>query len=379
MNKQFRITCPSKFLLGAQPSQCPSHQSGGNAGSAKEIYRLSTLLIMYKIKYATMRVFSLIFYTPFLLGCATGYPPPALSAFDLTRAQSTLQNAPQLYYHHRRPPEQWAMVKRVGERLVRTSQPICVDVAKRPCALELVLVDANKPNTFAVKSVEVIAPESKLRSCESSPSSQFEAETQYGCILKTYTANPRNQPPENIKTVVITTGLMNLIASDDELAALLGHEFAHHISGHISRAETRALVWYLVGNAIHITLKFAPQFIAASKGRQPDHDSSDSSEFAKNWREISDRLAVQNYGRSEELEADYIGAFLVARARYNLNSAVQGLAKLLRCSPQQPRCDQKSSTILDTHPSAAERIATWQKATARLRFSPNALPSTLAW
>lgn len=271
------------------------------------------------------------------------------------------------------------MVKRVGERLVRTSQPVCTDVAKRPCALDLVLVDASEANAFAVKSATIKIPEDKLYSCENLAKSRIEAEPNRNCIVAIHTAKPNDEVSVNTGTVVLTTGLLNLIASDDELAALLGHEFAHHICGHISRAEIRALVWTLVGDAVYLTLKFTPQFIAASKGARQNQESSDTSEFAKNWLETSNMLAVQNYGRSEELEADYIGAFLVARARYNLNGAVQGLAKLLRCGPQQPQCDQKSSTILDTHPSAVERIATWQKATARLRFSRDALPSTLAW
>src|SRR4051812_36849603 len=81
-----------------------------------------------------------------LIGCAEKPTMPTLTENDLVRARSTLDNAPSLRSRHdynaieRWVPAKWAMLMRAGERLVQTAQSVCVDVAKKSCALEILLI-----------------------------------------------------------------------------------------------------------------------------------------------------------------------------------------------------------------------------------------------
>jgi len=41
--------------------------------------------------------------------------------------------------------------------------------------------------------------------------------------------------------VTVTLGMMSLLGSEDEVAAVVGHEFGHHVAGHIDRRRARGL------------------------------------------------------------------------------------------------------------------------------------------
>jgi predicted Zn-dependent protease len=70
------------------------------------------------------------------------------------------------------------------------------------------------------------------------------------------------------------------------------------------------------------------------------------------------------YSKAEEREADYLGAYLVARAGYDLERAGQSLGALgpPRCGGPQRRRRRGPAR---THPAEAERLAAWRRATER--------------
>ena len=139
--------------------------------------------------------------------------------------------------------------------------------------------------------------------------------------------------------IMVFTGLIDKAAkTNDEIAAVVGHEIAHALREHGRERMSTALVQQLgiLGFAIYIS------------------DSSDNREL-KN-------LAVQGVAlgttlffalpnsREQEREADKIGLELAARAGYNPLAAVSLWRKMDELSDLQP------PEFLSTHPSNKSRI-----------------------
>lgn len=118
--------------------------------------------------------------------------------------------------------------------------------------------------------------------------------------------------------VGVTTGAMRFVRSDDELAWVLAHEIAHNVLSHSQNARLRAML-----NA----------FLGATTGASPE-------------------VSVSFERRSLEARADYVGAFIMARAGYDVQAIKQFWHRLesLRSGENTPEIDV-------THPTTAERLA----------------------
>lgn len=110
------------------------------------------------------------------------------------------------------------------------------------------------------------------------------------------------------ETIVITTGLLRFVESDDELAAVIGHELAHRVLGH-----------------------------------------------------RRSRL------RSREGAADYLGVYLAARAGYDPTAAVDFVRRLAAEHPELI-----SDRASPAHPSTAQRVAALDRTAAEIRAKQQA-------
>jgi predicted Zn-dependent protease len=134
--------------------------------------------------------------------------------------------------------------------------------------------------------------------------------------------------------VGVNTGLFKVVQSDDQLAAVLGHEIAHVTAHHhAERMSRQALVQTgltaISGETSPATVELLKQ--AATLG------------------------VVLPFSREQEAEADHIGLIYMARAGYDPHAAVavwQNFEKL--GGTGQP-------TFLSTHPSPGDRIAELEK------------------
>ncbi len=133
--------------------------------------------------------------------------------------------------------------------------------------------------------------------------------------------------------VLITSGLLRQLASEDELAAVLAHEIAHVTRQHHYQAILRQR------NAE-----------AAMKGLQADL-GKDGAEFAALSR-ASAVLYARGLDKSTEYEADLIGVQLMTIAGYDPSAHLAVLEKLDGMSHGDPRM----ALLTSTHPSAKERI-----------------------
>ncbi len=138
--------------------------------------------------------------------------------------------------------------------------------------------------------------------------------------------------------IIFYTGLIDsLKLTDDEIAAVMGHEIAHALREHGREAMSKAY-----------GIEMAKQGAGALFGLGQDSLA------------LADTVA--NYGmtlpnsRANENEADLIGLELAARAGYNPNAAITLWNKMSKASEGSP------PEFMSTHPASASRIASLQAA-----------------
>ena len=139
--------------------------------------------------------------------------------------------------------------------------------------------------------------------------------------------------------IMVYTGLIQqLKPSDDELAAVIGHEIAHALREHSREQMSQA---------------YAQQFgllgLAAIVGVATKDANNASKTLALGGTVAAVALTLPHSRRAEH-EADEIGLELAARAGYNPNAAVSLWEKMANVGGQKP------PEFLSTHPSDASRI-----------------------
>ena len=120
------------------------------------------------------------------------------------------------------------------------------------------------------------------------------------------------------RNVIVTTEAMRFLRSDSELAWVVAHEIAHNVLNHSQNARLRAILNAFLGATVG-----APALASASPQQ-----------------------------RSLEAQADYVGAYIMARAGYDLQAIKQFWRRVerLRSRANSPEMDV-------THPTTAERLA----------------------
>ncbi|KAI1454522.1 hypothetical protein F4805DRAFT_321001 [Annulohypoxylon moriforme] len=133
--------------------------------------------------------------------------------------------------------------------------------------------------------------------------------------------------------VFVFSGLIPIARNEDGLAAVLGHEIAHNLAGHVAeRMSGQIGVNALLYSAILLTgglAMFGTHFIGGA---------------------ILDLLFSRPMGRMQEREADYIGLMMMAEACYDPREALGFWKRMERAQQGEP------PEWLSTHPSSFNRI-----------------------
>ncbi len=143
--------------------------------------------------------------------------------------------------------------------------------------------------------------------------------------------------------IMVYTGLLEQIKpSDDELAAVMGHEISHALREHVREQMSRAKAqqYGLLG-------------LAAAVGVATKNADNASTALALGGTVASVALTLPN-SRTAEHEADEIGLELAARAAYNPQAAISLWNKMNALGGSKP------PEFLSTHPSGESRIADLQ-------------------
>ncbi|MDB2414471.1 M48 family metallopeptidase [Rickettsiales bacterium] len=105
------------------------------------------------------------------------------------------------------------------------------------------------------------------------------------------------------KKIFITTAMMNFCKTDEELAIVLGHEYAHNIMGHIKSKQTNMLF----GSALGVLLDAAA--------------SSQGIETGSAFNKLGSQVGALSYSQEFEKEADYVGLYITSISGYNVDTA----------------------------------------------------------
>lgn len=142
--------------------------------------------------------------------------------------------------------------------------------------------------------------------------------------------------------IMFYTGIITrLKLSDDEIAAIMGHEMAHALREH-GRERMSQSVAQNMGMSV----------IAAATGM-----SAGSAQLMQTAAQVALTLP---HGRGQESEADIMGLELLARAGYNPNAAVALWQKMGQAGAGN------GPSFLSTHPSGPQRIQALQAAIPRV-------------
>ncbi|QHL87128.1 M48 family metalloprotease [Nibribacter ruber] len=130
--------------------------------------------------------------------------------------------------------------------------------------------------------------------------------------------------------LVIYSGLLNKLETPEELAALLGHEYAHVQEKHTLRSLARQLSSY-----IFLSLLF-----------------NDVAGLSGLILENADKLNSLEYSRTLEQEADTKGFFLLKANALN----PKGMQRLFERLQEEDSSGSQVPTLLSTHPLTTDRL-----------------------
>jgi Zn-dependent protease with chaperone function len=166
------------------------------------------------------------------------------------------------------------------------------------------------------------------------------------CNLQIVVDNRPGMPPNAFQTVDrlgrpivgFTLALIGEARNADEIAFVLGHEAAHHISGHIPRQAQQAMSGAMMAGVLATM-------------------SGEDEVRVREAQMIGGAIAARTFSRDFELEADALGAEIALLAGFD---PVRGAAYFARLPDPGDR-------FLGSHPPNAQRIELIRAHVARLR------------
>jgi Zn-dependent protease with chaperone function len=142
--------------------------------------------------------------------------------------------------------------------------------------------------------------------------------------------------------IVVFTGLINrLRLTDDEIAAVVGHEIAHALLEHGRARMSQALLQ-------NVGINFAAAYFGLSNVG------------ASALAQAAEVAITLPYSRGHETDADLVGIELSARAGYDPRAAVEVWKKMTALGSSQP------PQFLSTHPGHAQRIRAIEESLPRV-------------
>lgn len=146
--------------------------------------------------------------------------------------------------------------------------------------------------------------------------------------------------------IVVYEGLMKLVASDDELAVVIGHEVAHAVAKHSNERMSQQML-----------AQYGAQILNQSLSQK----SSAVQAIANQVYGIGSQYGVMlPFSRKHELEADYMGLIFMRMAGYNPDVAIGFWQKMSAGGAKVPE-------IMSTHPSDDRRINDIRKALPEIK------------
>lgn len=168
---------------------------------------------------------------------------------------------------------------------------------------------------------------------------------QVNCDFRILVDSRPNQPANAYQTldksgqpiIAFTQALIDDARNSDELAFVLGHEAAHHISGHIARQQQNAVAGAVIAGGIAVLL-------------------GGGSAAVESAQQTGAQVGARTYSKDFELEADALGTIITANAGYNPLRGAEFFARI----------PDPGDKFLGTHPPNSQRLDTVRRTAAGL-------------
>ncbi|MGK6353221.1 M48 family metallopeptidase [Parapedobacter sp. DT-150] len=144
--------------------------------------------------------------------------------------------------------------------------------------------------------------------------------------------------------VAVYSGILPVTKNEAGLATVMGHEIAHAIAKHSAERMSQSIIAQAGGVAVD----------AATAEK-----SSTTRTVLNTAYGLGGQLALLNYSRNQESEADRLGLVFMAMAGYNPNEAIGFWERMAQA--KQSQGGGAPPEFLSTHPSDARRISNIQK------------------
>lgn len=142
--------------------------------------------------------------------------------------------------------------------------------------------------------------------------------------------------------IAVFSGLLDIVESDDELAAVIGHEIAHVLLRHANQRMSAELLRGLGGAVAAYSTK--------------DMKDEDRAAILAAYGVGTQVGIILPYSRSHESQADELGLNIAARAGYDPRAALRFWEKM------NEKSEGSMPEFLSTHPTYETRIDTLRKA-----------------
>jgi len=248
-----------------------------------------------------------------LSACAAGHALPVISEADSATAMQEIAAAPHLNTTTRTATENEEIARRVISDLQGAAQPVCAEL-DRNCWYTMEFSPKGEMNAYVLK----------------------------------------NQ-------IVLYNGLAQYLETDDEFAAVLGHEIGHNMAGHYEKAIANRAIGAIIGGII-----FAG--VAAASGAYDSNPYLARTGTAAGMS-IGAQMGDISFSKEHEREADYMAAYLMTRAGYNPDAGGALWIKLAKAS------GKTKTGLFDTHPAGPDRLAAWNLAVEEVRYSTDLMPN----
>jgi beta-barrel assembly-enhancing protease len=145
-------------------------------------------------------------------------------------------------------------------------------------------------------------------------------------------------------SIAATRGILLEVESEDELAALLGHETGHVNARHFAERQAQGTLLDIVAATASV----------AAGSRNPQYG-----ELAQLVGSLGGGVLLSHYSRDNEREADALGMEYMNRAGYT----PEGMADLMDMLNSQSKSKPNALELMfATHPMSSERVANTQRA-----------------
>lgn len=166
------------------------------------------------------------------------------------------------------------------------------------------------------------------------------------CDFEIVVDTREGQPPNAYQTVnaagrpilAFTVALIADVRNADELAFVMGHEAAHHISGHLARTQSSAMLGGMLGGILASVTGAGQAGVEAAQN-------------------LGATVGARSYSKGYELEADQLGTVITYHAGYNPERGAQFFTRI----------PDPGDRFLGSHPPNAQRIETVRRTLSTLR------------